>query len=965
MGAGVRIQLLGGVAATAAGGEPVDVGPAKCRALLATLALAPGAAVPMWRLVELVWGNDPPRTAERTLQSYVTRLRAALGPGTIARTGAAYRLDLPGDAVDAARFQRRLDAGDVSGALAEWTGYPLAGLTAPGLAATVDGLVERWLGAVEADLVSRVEADPAATVGRLAELTADHPYREGLWALLMTALYRSGRQADALAAYRTARRHLVDGLGVEPGPELRKLEAEILDQRLDAPPPAGNLPLRPGRLIGRARELLAVRAALAAYPVVTLVGPGGIGKTRLALAAAREVVAGDGAWLVDLTEITSPADVPRAVAGALGVRESAGRSLRESIVATLRSRDALLLLDNCEHVVDGAAALARALAEGSPGVRVLATSREGLDVGYGHEMLVAVPPLDPAGAAVELFDERAAAAAPGYDATAYDRRDVEEICRRLDGVPLAIELAAARTTSLTPADLLARLDDHLGVLVGGRRTGAERHRTMRATIQWSYDLLGIPERALLRRLAVFAGPFDLAAAEAVGGPGVEAALGHLVARSMVLAEAGPFGRRFRLLETVRQFAAERLAEAGGTGPAATAHARWCRDRVAAVNRLLAGPSEVEGVARLDEHWPNLRAAFEWACASGDRDLGYALVRAVASEVPFRSRAEVGDWAERLLALAPERAPFALAVAAQRYKLSHDSAAYDRLAAGCGPPDHPAVRRARAAVHDDWAALTATDAVADLRREGDHDLAEHAEVDVGAALLFTGRFAEHDALVGRLAERYRVQGPPTLHNWTLMLLGYSAAAQGRHEAAERLFDAAVDVEVPPRTHSPNRTVEARVAFRRGDRPRAYRVLRTHVEDLLDSDNMQGACVASVEFVAMLARSGRLAEAEPVLAYLRGSGLLDSPVWRAQVEPVLPAPSPLAPLAEGAAALAEEAAALAEEAAALAEEAAALAEEAAALAEEAAALPGGAAREAPVELDDRGALEYMRAVLSRNR
>jgi predicted ATPase/DNA-binding SARP family transcriptional activator len=891
-------------------GEPVDVGPAKCRALLAALALAPGTAVPTWRLVELVWGNDPPRTAERTLQSYVTRLRASLGHDTVTRAGAAYRLDVPDGAVDTSRFQRCLDAGDVAGALAEWTGHPLAGLAAPGLAATVEGLVERWLSAVEADLAARVEADPAATVGRLTELTADHPYRERLWALLMAALYRAGRQADALAAYRTARRHLVDGLGVEPGPELRKLEAEILDQSLEAPPPAGNLPLRPGRLIGRARELLAVRAALAAYPVVTLVGPGGIGKTRLALAAAREVVAGDGAWLVDLTEVTAPGDVPRAVAGAMGVRESAGRSLRESIVATLRSRDALLVLDNCEHVVEGAAALARALAEGSPGVRVLATSREALDVGYGHEMLVAVPPLEPAGAAVELFDERAAAAFPGYDPVA-GRRDVEEICRRLDGVPLAIELAAARTTSLAPADLLARLGDHLGVLVGGRRTGAERHRTMRATIQWSYDLLGGAERALLRRLAVFAGPFDLPAAEAVGGVGAEAALGHLVARSMVLAETGPFGRRFRLLETVRQFAAEALAEAGQTHRASAAHARWCRDRAAAINRLLAGPAEVEGVARLDEHWPNHRAAFEWACASGDRDLACALVRPVASEVPFRSRAEVGDWAERLLALAPELAPLALGVAAQRYRLSHDGAAYERLVARYGEPDHPAVRRARAAVYDDWDALAryAPAALADLRRHGDDDLAEHAEVDIGAALLFRGHFAEHDALVVRLAERYRLQGPPTLYNWTLMLLGYSAAGQGRSEEAERLFDAAVDVEVPPRTHSPNRTVEARVAFRRGDRPRAFRVLRAHVEDLLDSDNMQGACVASVEFVSMLARSGRLAEAEPVLAYLKGSGLLDAPVWRAQLAPVLPLPT-----------------------------------------------CGGAA-----ELDDRGALEYMLAVL----
>jgi hypothetical protein len=275
---------------------------------------------------------------------------------------------------------------------------------------------------------------------------------------------------------------------------------------------------------------------------------------------------------------------------------------------------------------------------------------------------------------------------------------------------------------------------------------------------------------------------------------------------------------------------------------------------------------------------------------------------------------VGDWAERLLALAPDHAPFALSVAAQRYKLSHDAAAYERLVARHGEPDHPAVRRARAAVYGDWAMLAEPHALAELRRNGDDDLAEHAEVDVGAALLFLGRFAEHEAVVARLAERYRVQGPPTLYNWTLMLLGYAAAGQGRSDEAERLFGAAVDVEVPPRTHSPNRTVEARVAFRRGDRSRAFRILRAHVEELLDSDNMQGACVASVEFVAMLAHAGRLAEAEPVLSYLSGSGLLDAPVWRAQIAAVLPSPVP----------------------------------------------SGGAA----AALDDRGALEYMRAVLSRS-
>ena len=219
----------------------MDVGPAKCQALLAALALSAGTAVPAWRLVELVWGADPPRTADRTLQSYVTRLRRSLGAGVLVRVGAAYRLDLPADAVDVVRFLRHLDASDIDAALAEWSGQPLTGLTVPGLAATVNGLVERWLTAVETDLAVRVETDPAATIGPLTELTARHPFREGLWALLMTALYRTGRQADALAAYRAARQHLVSQLGVEPGPRLRELELLVLGNRARTDPPYGRL----------------------------------------------------------------------------------------------------------------------------------------------------------------------------------------------------------------------------------------------------------------------------------------------------------------------------------------------------------------------------------------------------------------------------------------------------------------------------------------------------------------------------------------------------------------------------------------------------------------------------------------------------------------------------------------------------------------------------------------------------
>jgi DNA-binding SARP family transcriptional activator len=322
----VQVRLFGGVDATDAGCA-VDLGPAKRRAVLAALALSAGAAVPVARIVELVWASDPPRTADKTLQAHIARLRAALGHDTITRVDAAYRLDLPTDAVDVLRFQQHLDIGDIDGALDEWTGTPLAGLDADGFTATVDRLVEQRLAAIETRLGRLVDNDPAAAVGPLTELTTAHPFREELWALLMTALYRVGRQADALAAYRTARHQLDDQLGVEPGPRLRELEAAILahdDQLLAVPDAApastderrGNLPARRPHLMGRDEDHAAVVDALATAPVVTLVGPGGIGKTQLALAVAHAAANAwtDGVWLVELAPVTSPSDVPRVAA---------------------------------------------------------------------------------------------------------------------------------------------------------------------------------------------------------------------------------------------------------------------------------------------------------------------------------------------------------------------------------------------------------------------------------------------------------------------------------------------------------------------------------------------------------------------------------------------------------------------------------------------------------------------------
>ena len=1066
----VQLRLLGGIQAVTDGGDALDVGSAKCRAVLAALALSVGDAVPVPRLVDVVWAEDPPRTAEKTLQGYIAHLRKVLGPDAIGRTGAAYRLDLDPDHVDVARFRRLLSAGDVDGALATWTGTPLAGLDAPGLDATVDALVEQWLGAVEDRLARQVATDAGRAIAPLTELTAAHPFREQLWALLMTALYRVGRQADALAAFQRAREHLVDELGVEPGPRLREVEAQILAHdeglqgRAGTSPPSvpssvrptgtvtfgfadvadaaqlwaehhrkmaqtmarleavvrtatdrqdgtllvssgesfgvafhraddaaawaaelqlaverepwpggvelrlqvalhsgeteehdgsyfgaavhtasrlataahggqvlvsdvtaallerddlrdlgihhlegaggehdlwqlddgdhpplrsastrrGNLPRRSARLLGRDAELDTVVEAMAVSPVVTLVGPGGIGKTTLALAAARrsEAEARRRVWLVELAEIAASADVPHTVAETLGVTGGASRSLTESVVAALRSRPTLLVLDNCEHVVDGAASLAQAIADDGADTRVLATSREGL--GIPGERLVPVAPLDITQAAVELFAERARAAAGTFELDAA-RGEVEEICRRLDGLPLAIELAAARSASLTPAQLLARLDDRLRLLGGGRRIGAERHRTLRTTVQWSYDLLTRAQQALFERLAVFAGPFDLTAAEAVAAGGeldtvdVDRLLGDLVERSMVGVEPGVFGRRFRLLETLRQFALEQLAGHGGREQLAARHAGWCRDEVASIGTLLTGHREVEGVARLAELWPNLRVAVDWACSAGFAQLADALVRPIASEVSLRRQVEIGDWAERILELTPPedeaRVMFWLLWAGHRHVQAGDHEAYGALMRRHGHREHAIVRFNDAYLSGVGEDLhtAAPAAVAWLRDQGEDHAADMLEVaGVASSLITLQRFDELDALATTMAERHRRHGPPTLRYFGLGMRGYAAQYQGRHEDAGRLFLEAERVELPAGTYRVIQTVAARSAFEQGDRPRAYRVLRDNIEVLLDSDYTDVTRMVAVEFITMMAGVDRLAEAARLLPYLDTTG-----------------------------------------------------------------------------------------------
>ncbi|WUH99068.1 AfsR/SARP family transcriptional regulator [Spirillospora sp. NBC_00431] len=657
----------------------VAIGGARLRVLLIRLALEAGRTVTVEALVEALWPDGGPADRVHALQALVSRLRRVLPDGRLRSVPGGYVLDVEG--VDAPEFERLAEEGGralrggdaklaverLNGALELWRGDALADAAGvPFAAAAAVRLEALRLAATEdriaAELATGVE--PGRLAAELEELGARHPLRERSRALLVEALHRSGRSAEALAVFEEFRGRLGDELGTDPGRELQDAYLAVLR---DVPrgEARGNLRVPPTSFVGREAERAWVARRLWDGRLVTLVGPGGAGKTRLATTAGAELSGRfpGGVWLVELAAVGGPDEVPRAVADALGLRDGTS-----NLVEALSADETLIVLDNCEHVVEAAARLADELLGMCPSLRVLATSRERL--GVDGEALCPVPPLDLpepgadalASSAVELFAQRAAAVRPGFTVSgAGDGADaglVGEICRRLDGLPLAIELAAARMRSMSLDQLAARLDDRFRVLSGGNRTALTRHRTLRAVVAWSWDLLDAAERRFAERLSVFPGTITPETASRVAGavagaPEALDALDSLADRSLLqVVEGGE--PRFRMLETIREYGRERLAEAGELDLVRDEHVACFLDLAERAEPHLRGPGQLEWFFLLAAERENLVAALHHAVDAGD---GGSAVRLGAALATFWMI--LGDHAEaarrlRLALEAPRR-----------------------------------------------------------------------------------------------------------------------------------------------------------------------------------------------------------------------------------------------------------------------------------------------------------------------
>ncbi|MGW7477934.1 BTAD domain-containing putative transcriptional regulator [Nonomuraea muscovyensis] len=831
----VRVEVLGPLRLSV-DGTPVDVPGPKRRAVLALLALAEGRIVTVDRLVDALWPSEVPESGRQALHNHVSRLRGHLGPAAdrLARRPDGYRLDLGRDELDVARARALLATArttarrDPAGAFALleeahglWRGPVLAGLTeVEPIAAAVEEYAQLHREVTDALVAAAVDAGQAERVLSCAAASAAaDPLREPAVLLLMRALAATGQAPEALRVARGYRRRLVDETGLDPSPALGELEHEILDGTA-APQPTPSReptsreptsraragPEAPGgpatRLIGREQEVADLHRLLATERLVTLAGPGGVGKTRVALEVARQ----SGAAVLPLAPVTDPAAIPHALAAALNLRVTHGDVL-SACVALLGDQPGLLVIDNCEHLLDGVRDLAGVILSCCPRISVLATSREPLGLAAEHVSRLAPLPLPHSGEdptrvpSVALFLDRARRVRPGPPPTPAELRTVADIVRRLDGMPLAIELAAGRLSTFSLTDLCGRLDRSLDLLGGGTPSADTRHRTLRATIEWSYRLLDEDERRLFRHLSVFPDGVDLDTAERLAaGLGLRSdpgsALARLVDTSMIDARFEG-GTRYRMLETLRAFGLDRLAAAGEDEAAAECVLRWAVELAGWINAAMATEREPEADAVLRRELPNLRAAWRLARRREEPDDAVAMVVALYEAIAYRDLVELRDWAEELagdpaLAAHPG-APAVLGAAAEAVYHRGDYRRADRLAraglakAAGGPGS--------------WHCLSVL-SVADLARGAYGDVVEHSlaaadlagphRENLGIAALATA-YAGDFGQARRLNDRGLAAAvSPTMRSWGAYVAGEIENAAGHSEPAERHYLSAIDL-----------------------------------------------------------------------------------------------------------------------------------------------------------------------------
>jgi predicted ATPase len=649
--------MLGPLVVRTDDGGLVDVPGARLRGVLVALALRAGHVVPKASLIDWIWGERPPADAANALQRLVSRLRKALPDGVIEGQTDGYLLKVGPDDVDAVRFERLVIAGQARGqddsrrarllreALELWRGAAMQDvglLESPAFDAVIVRLEEMRLTAIEERADAEVALGRGAElVTELTDLVAAHPVRERLVAPLMRALAAAGRDSEALLVYQRTREALADGLGVDPSPELSALHVALLRGELgrrEEEDRKTNLRAELTTFVGRDADVAAVRELVAEHRLTTLIGPGGAGKTRLATETARMMLDGlpDGAWLVELAAIGTDGDVAQSALAGLGLRDAMPggappAELTDRLIAAIREREALLILDNCEHVIESAATFVHRLLGECRRLRVLATSREPL--GITGEVLWPVVPLalPDTGAsqdeiegspAIQLLRDRAGAVRRDVAADAGTLSTIARVCRALDGMPLAIELAAARLRTMSVDQLASRLDDRFRLLTGGSRTALPRHRTLRAVVDWSWELLTDQERVVLRRLSVFSGGASLEAAERVcAGGAVEQEevldlLTALAEKSLLIA-AGDSAPRYRMTGTIREYAGQRLAEAGESDLARLAHLDYFTKLSETAEPHLRRAEQLEWLAALEAEHDNIASAMRGALAVGE------------------------------------------------------------------------------------------------------------------------------------------------------------------------------------------------------------------------------------------------------------------------------------------------------------------------------------------------------------